>query len=131
MNKSHYLAFVLSDAARTQLIQLIAPKYDRIICHHVTLRFDLSKGLSEKEQSWIGKEIDVYLTGILDDDKGVQCLPVTVDGEQIRPDGSFYHVTHSLSADRKPVESNKLNLENVSRIRGRIQIHGVVSLVKK
>lgn len=130
-SKSHYLAFVLDEAARANLMKLITPRYERKICHHVTLRFDLSKGLTDTERDWLKNGVDVFLKGPVDDDKGVQCLRVSVNGKTDRPDGSFYHITHSLSNDRKPVESNKLKDLDYPVVKGIIQITGGVYLVQK
>lgn len=131
LNKSHYLAFVIDEDARTKLFNLIKPMYERRICHHVTLRFDISNGLSDKEREWLGKSIKVNVIGVLTDDKGVQCLPVSVEGDTDRPDGSFYHITHSLAVDRKPVESNRLDPKNMHYIKGIVPVSGKVYLLKK
>lgn len=129
--KSHYLAFVLSEKGRAELLRLVKPAYPKVVCHHVTLKFDTRTGLTKEETEMVGKPANVMLRGVIDDGKGVQALTVSFNGETERPDGSFYHITHSLGEGRKPVESNRLNPDDADRIKGIIQIDGTVQLVKK
>jgi hypothetical protein len=44
--------------------------------------------------------------GWADDERGVECLVVDIDGTFDRPDGSTYHITWSLGPTRKARESN-------------------------
>lgn len=126
---SNYLAFVISESSRAKLLETFPPKYPRQICHHVTLKFDLSKGLTDEEKSFLDKKATVIVLGTVDDGNGVQCLPVEFKGKTIRPDGSFYHITHSLEFGRKPVESNKLN--GIDFVQDRITVDGIICMVKK
>ncbi len=46
------------------------------------------------------------IVGRADDGRSLECLVVEIDGSSDRPDGSTYHITWSLGADRKARESN-------------------------
>ena len=46
------------------------------------------------------------MVGVADDGAGVQALVVEIGGTTRRPDGSIYHITWSLGARRRAVESN-------------------------
>lgn len=59
----------------------------------------------------------------------IEALAVEIDGKTRRLDGSFYHVTLSLSAPRKPVDSN--TLINLVKPVDKIQLHGEFKLLDK
>jgi hypothetical protein len=126
--KGKYLAFVIDEKSRAMLLKMFPPKYERVICHHVTLQFNLSKGLTAEQEKMIGTDPGVMVRHVRDDGKGVQAIAVSVNGKTERPDGSYYHVTLSLANGRKPVESNNLKDDN-GQVRGIYQITGKVQLV--
>lgn len=105
-----YTCYLLSDASRNSLLKLFPPKYQTVICHHITIQYPATKDtpLPEKPKT-------CQVVGYLDDGKGLECLVVAVDGETKRPwDGKVYHITHSLDSmlGYKPVDSNKLLAEH-------------------
>lgn len=105
----HYLAFELSPMTRAELISLYPPKFARVYCHHVTFVFDLKPAtLEDKLLQELYSNPVLKLVGHAVDEEGVECLAVSVSDVLLRPDGSHYHVTHSLAQGRKPFESNKL-----------------------
>jgi hypothetical protein len=85
---------------RDLLLQRFPPRYENVIADHVTLRTGATPAtpLPSKPDAWI--------VGHGDDDKGVECLVVEVDGTTDRPDGSTYHITWSLGPGRTARESN-------------------------
>ena len=103
MANNKYLAFVLSEASRAELLKKFPPKFERTICHHVTIQFNNIHFDSVPEQP----DCDVYVIGYAEDEN-IEALAVEIAGQTKRSDGSFFHVTHSLSAPKKPVDSNKL-----------------------
>ncbi len=87
----------LPSEERDRLIARFPPKYENVIADHVTLRLG-------------GEELPAKPTaevvGRADDGRSLECLVVELDGTTDRPDGSTYHITWSLGADRRPIESN-------------------------
>lgn len=97
-----YTALVLTPESRTQLLERFAPKFARVICHHITLAFNVP------EDTVLPEPGSVQIVGYACDENGVEALVVALDGETDRPDGSYYHITLSLGHGRKPKESNDL-----------------------
>lgn len=110
-----YIAFVVSEQSRKDLLAVFPPKYEREVCHHVTIAFG---DTSQETLDWCRQNLgdgNCMVTSHYDDEKGVECLSVGFECDRggdarslidTRPDGKKYHITHSLSADRKPVHSN-------------------------
>lgn len=101
-----YLAFVLAPASRTELLRQFKPKFKKIVCHHVTVEFNLTDEtlvVLQEELKDATVEVVGYQSG-----EGVECLVCSVNGSRKRPDGKTYHITLSLAAGHKAVESNQL-----------------------
>lgn len=103
--KGAYLAFELGKQTRALLLKRFAPKFSRVICHHVTIERRLTEERLKEIQDTLGESPDVYSTGYLSGE-GVECFAVEINGIARRPDGLFYHVTHSVEPPKKPVDSN-------------------------
>lgn len=99
--KSGYLAFNLTDAAREEILSLYAPKFNKVVCHHITFKF----GVKENEAIPDIREARVVGYACNDD---IECLVVEVGGTYNRPDGSIYHITLSHGPNARPVDSNAL-----------------------
>jgi phage gp37-like protein len=127
--KGTYLAFELSEESRAKLLRMFKPKFSKVICHHVTIEFNLTLKKYENFVEIISTNPKVRVIGIAEGD-GIECIAVSIDGETERADGSFYHVTLSLEPPHKPVESNNLK-QKVNKIRGIIEIDGSFKLLKK
>jgi hypothetical protein len=82
---------------RERLLRRFPPKYDSVIADHVTLRVGGTD---------LPRKPDARIVGRADDRRSLECLVVELDGTTDRPDGSTYHITWSLGAERKPIESN-------------------------
>ena len=82
---------------RERLLERFPPKYDEVIADHVTLQVG-GTGLPPKP--------DALVVGRADDGDSLECLVVELDGTTDRPDGSTYHITWSLGAGRRAIESN-------------------------
>jgi hypothetical protein len=82
---------------RERLLERFPPKYENVIADHVTLRV----GGTE-----LPRKPDARIVGRADDGQSLECLVVELDGTTDRPDGSTYHITWSLGAGRKAIESN-------------------------
>lgn len=86
---------------RARLLQAHPPAYERIIADHVTLDADAGHAL-------LPKPILARLIGRADDGRGVEAMVVEIVGTIRRPTGGVYHITWSLSAGRRAVESNRV-----------------------
>ena len=82
---------------REWLLKRFPPKYANVIADHVTLRV----GGTE-----LPRRPDARIVGYAEDGQSLECLVVELDGTTDRPDGSTYHITWSLGAGRKAIESN-------------------------
>lgn len=102
-----YIGWKIPDSVRGRLLGLIPAAYPRVFAHHITHRF----GVDENEP--LPSATKALITAVADDGKGCQAIAI-VFGDVLeeyvfeRPDGNHYHCTWSLSADRKPVDSNKV-----------------------
>ena len=97
---SEVMGWKLDPAQREQLLARFAPRYERAIADHVTLRprVDPSSALPDEAQGEI--------VGQADDGEGVQAMVVRIAGSTDRPGGGTYHITWSLGPGRKAKESN-------------------------
>lgn len=96
-----YTGYLLSETSRIELLEKFPPKYKRVIAHHITEAFGVPADI---EPPNIPDSVKV--TGYIDSGDGVEGLLVSVNGSNVRPDGSKYHITWSLDEGRKPVETN-------------------------
>lgn len=98
-----YTAYVLTDAARSQLEAKFPPKYPKFIGHHVTEAFGVPADTVSPEPAII------RVIGSKDSGDGLEALVVTVNGLRKRPDGNPYHITWSLDPEKyTPKDSNDL-----------------------
>ena len=96
-----YTGWLLSPQSRELLLKEFEPSYPRVLAHHCTLKYGTTSNNPNLPTSTSGTVI-----GIANDDSGVEALVLRIDGTHQRWDGSTYHITWSLSEDRKPVDSN-------------------------
>ena len=101
-----YIGWAIDDATRARLLSIFPPAYPRVVAHHCTLEF----GVTQDHQLPSAKKARVV--GQADDLHGVQAIVLEIDGTTFRPDGQTYHITWSLEANRKPVESNQVIASN-------------------
>lgn len=132
--KGCYLAFVLSEASRAQLLSICPPTHSKVICHHVTIVFGISaEKLKKFQAAYPNTDPIVEATGIRIGEK-VECFTVNVDGNSRRTfgDGQYYHVTLSVEPPAKPVDSNKLFVPGVKEVKfeAPIKLEGTFQLVK-
>ena len=90
------------------ILEKFPPKFARIVCHHVTICFNLTvdKYRDLTKKMCMNPVVKVHGYGCSDK---IEAIMVSVNGEKDRDDGSFYHVTLSLEPPAKPVDSNKLS----------------------
>ena len=121
-----YFAYKISEESRSELLRLFATSFSKVICHHVTIEFNLTP---EKLQTYsFDENTKVEVVGYARGDN-IEALAIAINGETERRDGSFYHVTLSLQQPAKPVDSNKLK-NKVGRVRP-VRLNGTFELLKK
>jgi hypothetical protein len=103
-----YLAFELSPTTRGHLLEKFPPAYEKVVCHHVTIVFRPTESEFKEVMRKMGSLSPVVECFGRTDENGVECLSVMVNDHIKRPFNGFYHVTHSLQGNHKPVESNKI-----------------------
>lgn len=94
------IGWKLDGEQRKELLQQFPPKFSEVVADHVTLAANVRTS-AELPGEALGE-----IVGRIDDGRGVDALVVSIDGTTGRPDGSTYHITWSLSAGRRAVESN-------------------------
>jgi hypothetical protein len=112
----YYLAFELAPSSRGDLLSKFPPKYARTICHHITVKLNLTEDKLNTIIAELGTKPLFKVFGY-SDDGSLECFSVAVDTSTskdliYRPDGKFYHITHSLEHHRRPVDSNTLLVAN-------------------
>ena len=85
---------------RDRLLAVFPPAYPRVVARHVALEG------GEPPDFPLPGEAEGFVVGVADDGAGVQALVVEIGGSTRRPDGSTFHITWSLGARRRAVESN-------------------------
>ena len=94
------IGWKLDRAEREELLSRFPATYEKAVADHVTLRARVDPR-SRLPPATVG-----VIVGRSDDGRGVEAMVVQIDGSADRPDGSKYHITWSLGAGRKAVESN-------------------------
>jgi hypothetical protein len=127
-----YLAFVLSKESRAKLIELCPPSFERTICHHVTIAFNLDENLFDKLIDVISRNPKVVATGYLSNGKNLECFAVSINNaHRSLINGQHYHVTHSLQSPAKPVDSNKLVMGTDPLQLIQVDLTGTLEMIKK
>lgn len=96
------IQYKLSEQSRKELLAIFPPTFPDVICEHITHIF-----ASSREEDLPKQPKEVVVIGYAINDM-VETLVVKIDGRTRRPDGSTYHITHSIdrAAGAKPVMSN-------------------------
>jgi len=103
-----YLAYELSPTARGSLLVLKPPKFEKVVCHHVTIVFRPTESEFEEVMRRISAHSLVVEAYGYTSDESLECISVLVNNQPKRLFNGFYHLTHSLGVGRKPNDSNKL-----------------------
>ena len=85
---------------RDRLLAAIPPGYPRVVARQVA-----PEG-GEPPDFPLPAQAEGFVVGVADDGAGVQALVVEIRGATRRPDGGACHITWSLAARRRAVESN-------------------------
>lgn len=132
--KGCYLAFVLTDESRSLLLSICPPTYSKVICHHVTIAFEVSaEKLKKFQAAYVSVDPMIEVTGVRIGEN-VDCFTVNVDGSSRRTfgDGQHYHVTLSVEPPAKPVDANKLFRSSIGEVKFEtpIKLSGTFQLLK-
>lgn len=101
--ENKYLAYVLDDKARNQLLAKFPPKYSKVVAHHITVKFGVPADMELPPQP------KVSVVGYVDSGDGIEALVVAVNGSTTRSDNNTYHITWSLDPEKySPKDSNIL-----------------------
>lgn len=104
-----YSGYEITPQSREKLLSVFGTEFPNVICHHITEKFPVNNNTAAPEQP-----IEVLVIGYSICYKlKIECLIVSIDGKQKRPDGKIYHITLSLdkTAGAKPMDSNKITSE--------------------
>ena len=93
------IGWTLDTQERAELLERHPPRYAQTVAHHVTLA-------TEAQGRPLPAPVRAQILGRTDDDAGVEAMVVAIDDDTARPDGSTFHITWSLGADRRARESN-------------------------
>jgi len=131
----HYLAFELSARSRASMLTLFQPRFSKVICHHVTIEFNLTAEKFNVLKKDLTPTTLVRAYGYAKGD-GVECIAIAIGDKIDRLDGSFYHVTLSIDPPHKPVESNTLKnkvvlIKDMFRSIDSLKLEGEFKLLKK
>lgn len=89
-----YVCYVVEPAHRQRLLELsgLRTSFSTEKLHHITERYgtDDPRHLHNCQEA--------IITGHVSDGEGIEAFLVTVNGRPQRPDGAYYHLTHSFDA---------------------------------
>lgn len=110
----HYLAFVLDSKCREEILSLYPKRFKDIVCHHVTIAYDVKGGNIEALQDFINEDHELKLNGFVKAD-GIDLFLVLIDGHCKRKFmGGFYHLTFTKRTDRHNNDSNRVFTDEIS-----------------
>lgn len=96
------IGWKLKRGERAALLERFPPDYAEIVADHVTLAAHVP------DDAGLPTATRGEIVGAAGDARGVQAMVVAIDGTTRRPDGGTYHITWSLRAGRRAVESNEV-----------------------
>lgn len=112
-----YQCWLVDNASRASLLHSFPPLFEKVVCHHVTYRYNVLSTDALPEAA------DIKVIGYAANDK-IEALVVSVNGTEKRQDDKTYHITLSLDPEQaKPVDSNKLIEFGWSRLDSPISIN--------
>ncbi len=98
-----FTCYVLTDESREKLMKKFPPKFEKVFAHHITQDFGVGPDTP------IPVEADIRAIGYATDGHDIEAIVVSVDGENTREDGKFYHITWSLNPEtKKPVDAGDI-----------------------
>jgi len=97
-----YLAVVLTQNSRKELLRLVPPKHKEVIAHHSTIAFKPGAETLKKYKTLVGKKIKLVVLGAASDEKG-QAVLVNGPSENPHP-----HITISCAPGVEAKYSNEL-----------------------
>lgn len=102
-----YSALVLTEECRRKILHKFSPAFDLVKCDHITINYPAK----DNDKKFQNLNLKVLVVGYkVDNELGVECLVVSVNGRSNRCDGRLYHLTLSLDSAKnaKAVLSNQI-----------------------
>lgn len=122
----YYLAFVLSEECKKEILRKIAPWRGTTVCHHVTL-IPPTAGLEREALELARNAWEIKCPAIHGVNyawgKGIDAMGVVIDGETGSDVQPKYHVTLSVAPGHSAKESNDLTF-GPYRFRSPIELRG-------
>lgn len=107
-----YSSYNLTKECRKELLEKFPPKYHKVVAHHVTYEF----GNVDKDNPPPVPN-SIKIKGYYDTGDGLEVFVVEVDSTINRHDGSYWHITWSLTPNKyKPVDSNTVLRDNIKNV---------------
>lgn len=99
--KTVAIGWAIHPEDREALLEHFPPAYPRVMADHVIYK------TAARPREPLPGPCHARVVGEVDDDAGVQCLVVEINGSVERWDGAVFHATWSLDerARRRPIES--------------------------
>ena len=102
---SHYLAFVLTEECRKEILSLYHKFHEVHVCHHVTIQFAITEDKLDYLQNLIDSNPRLEINGLVTSDR-IDFFRVLVNGKLIQTDQSFSHLTFTRKANARNRDSN-------------------------
>lgn len=101
-----YIAFVLDEQSRSEVLNKIKPRYDRLLTHHVTLSYHIDWDSGTDMVDSFATLIDtISVIGIMRTEH-FDVAVVAVNGLWDRYDDSIFHVVVSTNTDTRLILSD-------------------------
>jgi hypothetical protein len=119
-----YVAAVLTEKSRQELISKVTPVHPNVVAHHVTMAFNPTKQEFDTfYASYIGRTIPVTIVGVAQDDKAQAVTVLDVPSNNKNP-----HITLSL-ADKVPAKYSNELLEKATVTPISLKLEAVIELI--
>ena len=120
--KRNYVGYFLTEQSRNLLLEKFPPKFKKVFCDHITYAF----GHSDK--NIVPESNNISVVGYKLDKNGLEALVVSIGSTSRRPDGSIFHITHSLDPNKfKSKDSNVLVNKGFDRLDRPIKIQTFIA----
>lgn len=104
---SHYLAYVLDDECRENLLSRVVTRHEVQVCHHVTIQFIIKPERLIDLQKLVDCNPKMEVRVLVESDT-IDFFLVFVDGKNIETDQSFTHLTYSRKGTARNRDSNRV-----------------------
>lgn len=112
-----YIAYVLSDSLKDELLKMFPPRHDTIYAHHITALYNVSSDVVVMPIS----SCSIIKRGVNDT---IETLFIKINGVTRRSDGKKFHITWSLNkaSGARPSQSNSILLKDIEYLQNEVII---------